>query len=449
MQDAQKQLKLAYYGDDFTGSTDALDFLSRAGIKTLLFLEAPNPDILNTLTDVQAIGVAGRTRSLPTKQMRETLEQDFATLAKLQPEVIHYKVCSTFDSSPETGNIGCALECGQAAFPGSTVPIIVGNPTIGRYAVFGNLFAHMGTAIKGPAYRLDVHPSMSKHPVTPAKDGNLLDHLAKQTKARTALLDVLCLNKTLPECKSALHDLIAEENPDAVFFDVLEERHLDTIGKLLGDLKPTDSPLFAIGSSAIEAALCKVWEDDTHLPKQIPQSRNGLPSGPALVVSGSCSPVTAKQIKAAVSDGFAELGIEPDGLWHTKKAREIGQSAAGQLALGRSVIIHSCTGPTDHRLIEGTPNDRTYISNALGSILTTCLEECQPAGICIAGGDTSSELARHLGIQAMTFAQAFVPGAPLCKAFNSTPLVNGQLFNFKGGQVGSPEYFVNFRKLFS
>jgi len=31
-------LLLAYYGDDFTGSTDALEFLSRAGIKTVLFI---------------------------------------------------------------------------------------------------------------------------------------------------------------------------------------------------------------------------------------------------------------------------------------------------------------------------------------------------------------------------------------------------------------------------
>ena len=31
-------LLLAYYGDDFTGSTDALEFLTLAGIKTVLFL---------------------------------------------------------------------------------------------------------------------------------------------------------------------------------------------------------------------------------------------------------------------------------------------------------------------------------------------------------------------------------------------------------------------------
>ena len=32
-----ESILLAFYGDDFTGSTDALEFLSRAGAKTVLF----------------------------------------------------------------------------------------------------------------------------------------------------------------------------------------------------------------------------------------------------------------------------------------------------------------------------------------------------------------------------------------------------------------------------
>ena len=38
---AVPQLRLAYYGDDFTGSTDALEQLTRAGLRTRLFLQPP------------------------------------------------------------------------------------------------------------------------------------------------------------------------------------------------------------------------------------------------------------------------------------------------------------------------------------------------------------------------------------------------------------------------
>jgi uncharacterized protein YgbK (DUF1537 family) len=35
----KNNILLAFYGDDFTGSTDALEFLTRAGARTALFIE--------------------------------------------------------------------------------------------------------------------------------------------------------------------------------------------------------------------------------------------------------------------------------------------------------------------------------------------------------------------------------------------------------------------------
>ena len=54
-------------------------------------------------------------------------------------------------------------------FPGAPfVPLVVGAPVLGRFCVFGNLFARFGRE-PGP-YRLDRHPSMSRHPTTPADE---------------------------------------------------------------------------------------------------------------------------------------------------------------------------------------------------------------------------------------------------------------------------------------
>ena len=43
----EKGLLLAYYGDDFTGSTDALEFLNLADVKTILFLKNPKYEFYN------------------------------------------------------------------------------------------------------------------------------------------------------------------------------------------------------------------------------------------------------------------------------------------------------------------------------------------------------------------------------------------------------------------
>ena len=58
------KLLLAFYGDDFTGSTDALEQLTLAGIRTALFIEPPSAAQLKKFPGLQAVGVAGMTRSL-------------------------------------------------------------------------------------------------------------------------------------------------------------------------------------------------------------------------------------------------------------------------------------------------------------------------------------------------------------------------------------------------
>src|SRR3569833_76916 len=162
----KRQLLLAYYGDDFTGSTDALEFLSRAGIKTILFIEPPTPAMLAGYQDLQAIGVAGMTRAMPHAEMEMTLLPAFEALKALGAPHVHYKVCSTFDSSPQIGSIGKAIDVGAEVFDAPFIPLLVAAPALGRYCLFGNLFARMGIGSEGEIFRLDRHPSMAHHPVT-------------------------------------------------------------------------------------------------------------------------------------------------------------------------------------------------------------------------------------------------------------------------------------------
>ena len=54
---------LTFYGDDFTGSTAVMEVLSFAGVPTMVFMEAPAPNILKEYPERQAIGVAGIART--------------------------------------------------------------------------------------------------------------------------------------------------------------------------------------------------------------------------------------------------------------------------------------------------------------------------------------------------------------------------------------------------
>ena len=135
------RLLYAYYGDDFTGSTDVLEALALHGMPAVLFTSVPTAADLAAFPHCQAIGIAGESRSRSTRWMDAHLPPIFARMRALGAVVNHYKVCSTFDSSPHTGSIGHAMELGRKAFRTPFVPIVVGAPHLGRAVVFGNLFA--------------------------------------------------------------------------------------------------------------------------------------------------------------------------------------------------------------------------------------------------------------------------------------------------------------------
>jgi len=423
------QLRLAYFGDDFTGSTDALEFLSRAGLRTALFLEPPSRERLAAMPSLDALGVAGLTRSLPPAEMEAVLRSALTALRDLAPRHVHYKVCSTFDSSPTVGSIGRAIDVGVSIFGGRYVPLLVGAPALGRYCAFGNLFARMGIGSAGEIYRLDRHPSMSQHPVTPADEADLRLHLAKQTAKRIGLFDLLKVDLPAAEAAAALERLVAG-GAEIVLFDVMQTGQLARIGALI-DAPASAAPIFSVGSSGIEMALGAHWAEQGSLR---PRSEWTFAARVErlLVVSGSCSPVTAGQIDWALNHGF--VGIPLDA--QAPQVEPAIAAARGALRAGKSPLVFTARGQQT-----GAPASAATLGAALGTMARTLVESESLPRVLVAGGDTSSYAARALGIDAVEMLAPLAPGAPLCRAHSSQRAVQGLEVNFKGGQVGAPDYF--------
>ncbi len=453
------QLLLAYYGDDFTGSTDALEFLSRAGVKTVLFMASPTPEKLAEFDGLQAIGIAGMTRSMPPYEMEKTLAPAFKALKALGAAHVHYKVCSTFDSSPQIGSIGKAIDVGAEVFEAAFVPVLASAPVLGRYVVFGNLFARMGIGSKGDIFRLDRHPSMSKHPVTPANESDLRLHLAQQTDKKIGLVDITDIAQSEDIIAAKLQAQTNAGNT-VVLFDALTDEHLLTVAKAIDPYASSEKPLFSAGSSGIEMALGALWQQQgTAKPKTdwpAPGRAKNL-----LIVSGSCSPVTAKQIAYAANHDFAEVELDTQAVAVSADLKTTTtpyvQLITGLLQRNIPVIIHSSLGTDDARFVKTyeffarqglSQNDiRTKTAElygtALGLIALGVAEKTNLTRLVIAGGDTSGYVAKAMGIEAVEMITPFSPGAPLCKAHAPGMAVHGLEVIFKGGQVGAENYFVN------
>ncbi|MFD2332906.1 four-carbon acid sugar kinase family protein [Cohnella sp. GCM10020058] len=482
-----KRPLIGYYGDDFTGSTDVLEALFRQGLRTVLFLDPPDEGAASgtvrseMLAGLDAFGIAGVGRSLSPEEMARELPPIFERLKEAGPAVVHYKICSTFDSSPETGSIGKAAELGRAVFGGRFVPVLAGVPYLGRYTVFGH---HFSAAPGGEVFRLDRHPTMSRHPVTPMDESDLRVHLARQTSLKASLLDIVALDGDAAEAGERLERVLTEESPDLLLFDVLDEKRLAVAGQLIWqEALQQESPLFVIGSSGVEYALGAAWRASGTLPnagnKERPvgnaqRSDSDAVGGDAgasvagaakpvdrlLVVSGSCSPATAKQIAQAEADGFASIRIPALALIRPELAEEartrLLSEAKALLDDGRSVILYSAGGPDDPSIGELRraltaqglrPEDSSrLLGSELGRLARTLAVQAGLTRILVAGGDTSGYVTRALGIYALECLQTLAPGVPLCRAYADDARLDRLELVLKGGQVGGERFFERVRR---
>ncbi len=440
---AQDNLLLSYYGDDLTGSTDVMEALASNGVETVLFMDAPDETLLKRFGHCRAIGLAGTSRSETPDWMEENLTPAFRWLKSLSAAICHYKVCSTFDSSPKVGNIGKAVEIGKALFHQPYVPVLVGAPQLKRYTAFGHLFA----AYQGEVYRIDRHPVMSRHPVTPMAEADLRLHMKDQTALKTELADLSMLAAADADQRI---DALCEIADGMVLFDVDSPESQSHAGRQLWRLK-REGGWFVAGSSGVEYALLMAWNS-----AGLAKGRATFPlPGKAdriAVVSGSVSPTTERQIRHATQNGFAGINLDPLELLGENGSaaleRAINNGLDG-LKRGESVILNTALGPSADRGgdIDRIPGSRHRLGRLLGTILRRLVEEQHLTRAVIAGGDTSSHALKELHVQALTTLLPLpqTPGSPLCTAHGTHAPTNGLQIALKGGQVGSDGYFSQIR----
>ncbi|MEH2541416.1 MULTISPECIES: four-carbon acid sugar kinase family protein [unclassified Bradyrhizobium] len=435
---------IAFYGDDYTGSSAAMEALTFAGLPTILFLELPSPEQLATAVQFRGIGIAGTARAKDPAWMELNLPPAFDMLAGIGAPISHYKVCSTFDSAPHIGSIGRAIDLAVPRLGGAWHPLLVASPAMGRYQVFGNLFA----TVNAVGHRLDRHPTMSRHPVTPMDEADLGRHLARQTARRIGLVDFVTMangeaDRTLARVSAGGAEIIS--------LDVLDQSSLIEAGRLMWEHR--GDRLFAVGSQGVEQALVAYWRSFGLIADTGPQMSFSAVQRIACI-SGSCSPVTAAQIAYAAENGFEVVRLDAArAVDMAEWTKEIGRGADRGLAAvsaGRDPLLITASGPDDPAIcalnaaIEASGvstaaiNDR--IGAGLGWALDRILQTTRLQRAVVAGGDTSGHALQAMGIYALSAIAPLVSGAPLCRAASNREHANVEIA-LKGGQVGGVDLF--------
>ena len=157
---------LGCIADDFTGGTDLANNLVRAGMRTLQLIDVPE----GAVADCDAAVVALKSRTAPVAQ---AVAQSLAAARWLRAQgatQIYFKVCSTFDSTPQ-GNIGPVTEALMDELGADFVVVTPAFPENGRTIFKGHLFVGDQLLSDSP---------MKNHPLTPMTDANLVRVLQAQ-----------------------------------------------------------------------------------------------------------------------------------------------------------------------------------------------------------------------------------------------------------------------------
>lgn len=409
-----------WYGDDFTGATDTLATIAERGHHAFLFLDIPDEPRLASVGELDAIGLAGAARTMSRAALEAELAPVGPFFRELGVRLTHFKCCSTFDSSTENGNLAVAIEALRTHVDCKVVPIIGGQPSLERYCLFSNLFA----AANGEIYRLDRHPTMSRHPVTPMHEADLGRHLAG-----LGLRDIAAITwRTLDvDAAGAWRRHLDDGQAKAVLLDAATNAHLVTIGDLLRQTAQRQS-LLVLGASSVAEA---------YFPEQqVPASARVASSpSPVLAISGSLSPMSRQQVEAA--GRYEKLSIAPETMRSAAAVEQIASRAAALLRDNRNVLLSSA--PTDG----GVLADAGFAERCallIGDIIT----QYPVRRLAVAGGDTSSRIIQSLNVWGLQFSRRLAKGVSVCVARLDDPARDGMEIMLKGGQMGHTALFDAF-----
>ena len=425
-----------FYGDDFTGASDNAAQYARHGLQTRLFFNHPGMAALQeAAAQCDVVGIAGTARSLHPEAMREELLPVLQAFAQLQVPWVQYKCCSTFDSAAHTGSLGYAIGLMKEVWPDCFVPVHSAAPEFGRYTLFGHHFARAGNEV----YRLDKHPVMSVHPVTPMHESELAKVLLTQGFQTDHVLDVRQLDQhqTAPEL---LTKMLASHHSAVV--DGYTQQQVVTAAAALWRLSQ-QRQICAMAAQGLAHGLGQHLRESQRTQLQAPKQQL-LPTDRLLVLSGSCSALSAAQIDHAEQAGFVCLRLSNDASLDAVQTRMLKALSAGQ-----SVVVFTARGREQtHDWPAGQLVQR--IGACFAKLADAALRQTALTRLVVAGGDSSSYTMRALGAEALQIkASHFAQNAHFAALVSAKSHIHGKEVLLKGGQVGDAQLYSLVLKGFS
>lgn len=409
------ELIIGCVADDFTGASDAASFLASKGMKTILYNGIPQGEVVSC----DAVVIALKSRSQAVGDAVADCMEAFRWLEEKGASHLYFKYCSTFDSTRE-GNIGPVVDKMLEEFGELYTILSPALPVNGRSVKDGVLYVD-GVPLA------ETH--MKDHPLTPMWESDIGKLMEPQGKYKTMYLNYEMLEKSKTEILEDIALFATEKEHFYIVPDYLDTEHGTKVAELFVDLK------LLTGGSGILAPLA-----EKYLANRAENLENTLETstvGNALVLAGSCSKATLGQIADFQEKGYLSYRIDPLSLLNGEESLEnIWNFIEGQQ--GKTVLVYS--SDTAEKVAEIQRSGREKIAEMLESLTAEVAKKAVESGytrIIVAGGETSSAVAKKLGYDSFQLGESVAAGVPVM-----APISNSDVrVVLKSGNFGQEDFF--------
>lgn len=413
-------ITLGVVADDITGSNDIGIMVAKAGYRVHIVQHDVFDAARHRAADVIVLNTDSRLDS--AELAYDKVARATRALAEAGCDQFFNKTCSVF-----RGNIGAEFDAMLDALGQSFAVVVLGFPRNGRTTIDAIHYVR-GVPLENSEFRND--------PVHPMRRSNLVDILSAQTRRPVGHIDHRAISAGW--LGQALVD--ARERYAYVILDVADQRALELIAAAVHDC-----PVLC-GSSALAEVLPAYWPPPpAQAPLDVPL-RNGLG---VLCAAGSLTPQTRAQTDYWLTQGWpayeldVRLLVEPAS--RAMLVAELIDCGAEHLLHGRDVLIYTSQDDDARADVLALAEARglskvevsRLISTALSDVVAAIVEHTGVNRLLVAGGETSADICRRLGIQAQAVYQEIQPGLPSCLSLDGPPM----LLVLKSGSFGSPDFF--------
>ena len=407
-------LRLGCIADDFTGATDLANNLVRGGMRVVQTIGVPAAPV----DGVDAVVVALKSRTAPVAQaVAESLAAARWLRGQGAPQIF-FKVCSTFDSTPQ-GNIGPVAEALLAELDADFALVTPAFPEAGRTVFKGHLFVGDLLLSDSP---------MRQHPLTPMTDANLVRVLQAQCRqSRVGLVE----HRTVARGAGAVReriDALRAEGCRLAIADAVDDADLHVLAQAAQPLKLVVAGSgLAIGMPALHG-----------LAPCVAASLLPPAEGARAVVSGSCSAATNAQVADFIAAGGPAFAVDAlrAAAGHDVAAEALAWAAPW---LGPApLLVYATAAPDTVRAVQaqlGSERAGALVEHTLARVAAG-LVDAGVRQLVVAGGETSGACVQALGITQLRIGAQIDPGVPWCFAAE-----RGLHLALKSGNFGGLDFF--------